>query len=106
MSEQEKQVMAIIAGSGDSKAKAFAALQKVKENKYEEAKDLLKQSREADIVAHQTQTNLIQAQFQEDVESPIVNLLMVHAQDHYMCAQLARDLIEMLVDVFEAKEEK
>ncbi|NRZ59377.1 cellobiose-specific phosphotransferase system component IIA [Clostridium beijerinckii] len=31
---------------------------------------------------------------------------MVHAQDHYMTAQLARDLIEALINVFEEREEK
>ncbi|MBI6106278.1 PTS lactose/cellobiose transporter subunit IIA, partial [Clostridium perfringens] len=27
----------------------------------------------------------------------------VHAQDHYMSCQLARDLIETLIEVFESK---
>ena len=29
---------------------------------------------------------------------------MVHAQDHYMTSQLARDLIEELVKIFEARD--
>mgnify|MGYP002228514905 CR=1 FL=1 len=39
-----------------------------------------------------------------DAEKPEINLLMVHAQDHYMTSQLARDLIETLIEVFETKE--
>lgn len=39
-------------------------------------------------------------------EKPVVGLLMVHAQDHYMTSQLARDLIEELITIFEAKEGK
>ena len=39
-----------------------------------------------------------------EAEKPELSLLMVHAQDHYMTSQLARDVIEALVDVFEAKE--
>ena len=31
----------------------------------------------------------------------VVGMLMVHAQDHYMTSQLARDLIEELVEVFD-----
>ena len=42
----------------------------------------------------------------EEVDKPEVGLLMVHAQDHYMTSQLARDLIEELINVFEAKEGK
>ena len=40
----------------------------------------------------------------EDADS--ISLLEAHAQDHYMSAQLARDLIEELVDVFEARDRK
>ena len=39
-------------------------------------------------------------------DKPEMSLLMVHAQDHYMTSQLARDLIEKLIDVFEKKEGK
>jgi PTS system cellobiose-specific IIA component len=35
-----------------------------------------------------------------------VSLLMVHAQDHYMTSQLARDLIETLITIFEAQTTK
>ena len=31
---------------------------------------------------------------------------MVHAQDHYMTSQLARDLIETLITIFEAQTTK
>lgn len=106
MNEQERQIMSIISGSGDSKAKAFAALKKVKESDYEGARELLAEAKQADLQAHQTQTELIQAELGEGEEKPIINLLMVHAQDHYMTSQLARDLIETLIDIFENKEEK
>ncbi|MFV0393170.1 MAG: PTS lactose/cellobiose transporter subunit IIA [Coprobacillaceae bacterium] len=106
MNEQEKQIMAIISGSGDSKAKAFEALKKVKENDYEGARKLLEEAKHADLQVHKTQTELIQAELSEGEEKPIVNLLMVHAQDHYMTSQLARDLIETLIDIFETKEGK
>ncbi|HBF4863936.1 TPA: PTS lactose/cellobiose transporter subunit IIA, partial [Clostridioides difficile] len=43
------------------------------------------------------QTELITQDLNEDVESPAMSLLMVHAQDHYMTSQLAKDLIEALI---------
>ena len=37
-------------------------------------------------------------------DAATADLLMVHAQDHYMTSQLARDLIEELVKIFEARD--
>ena len=79
MTELEQQIIGIISAAGDSKGKAFEAL-------------------------HKIQTKLIQSEMDPEAEKPELSLLMVHAQDHYMTSQLARDVIEALVDVFEAKE--
>ena len=99
MTELEQQIIGIISAAGDSKGKAFEALRKVKESDYEGARALLEESRKIDLEAHKIQTKLIQSEM-----DPELSLLMVHAQDHYMTSQLARDVIEALVDVFEAKE--
>lgn len=105
MTELEQQIITIISAAGDSKAKAFEGLKKVKEGKYAEAKALLEESRKADLEAHKVQTQLITAEMSGE-NKPEIGLLMVHAQDHYMTSQLARDLIEELIDIFEAKEGK
>ena len=97
MTELEQQIIGIISAAGDSKGKAFEALRKVKESDYEGARALLEESRKI-------QTKLIQSEMDPEAEKPELSLLMVHAQDHYMTSQLARDVIEALVDVFEAKE--
>lgn len=104
MNELELQICGIISSAGDSKAKAFEALKKVKDGDYETARELLEESRKTDIAAHKIQTEIIQKEFDPDVEKPMISLLMVHAQDHYMTSQLARELIETLVDIFESKE--
>lgn len=104
MTELEMQIVGIISSAGDSKGKAFEALRKVKEQDYEGAKALIQESRKIDLEAHKIQTKLIQSEMDPDVDSAPLSLLMVHAQDHYMTSQLARDLIETLIDVFESKE--
>ncbi|BBK23079.1 PTS lactose/cellobiose transporter subunit IIA [Amedibacterium intestinale] len=104
MSELEQQIIGIISSAGDSKGKAFEALRKVKEGDYEGARALMEESRKIDLEAHKIQTKLIQSEMDPDAEKPEINLLMVHAQDHYMTSQLARDLIETLIEVFETKE--
>lgn len=106
MNEMEQQIVGIISAAGESKAKAFEALRKVKESKYEEARALLNEAREIDLAAHKIQTQLITAEMSGGDSKPEIGLLMVHAQDHYMTSQLARDLIEEMIHVFEAKEGK
>ena len=103
MNQLEQEIVGMISAAGDSKAKAFEALKMVKESRYDEARELLAQARKIDLEAHKIQTKLIQSEMDPEAEKPELSLLMVHAQDHYMTSQLARDVIEALVDVFEAK---
>ena len=106
MTEIEQKIVGMISSAGDSKAKAFEALKMVRESRYEDAKKLLAEAREIDLAAHKIQTELITAEMSGGEDKPEIGLLMVHAQDHYMTSQLARDLIEELINVFEAKEGK
>lgn len=104
MTEIEQKIVGMISSAGDSKAKAFEALKMVRESRYEDAKKLLAEAREIDLAAHKIQTELITAEMSGGEDKPEIGLLMVHAQDHYMTSQLARDLIETLIEVFESKE--
>ena len=106
MTEIEQKIVGMISSAGDSKAKAFEALKMVRESRYEDAKKLLAEAREIDLAAHKIQTELITAEMSGGEDKPEIGLLMVHAQDHYMTSQLARDLIEEMINVFEAKEGK
>ena len=101
MNEQE--IIQIIANSGESKMKSFEALKCLKNKDFKKARELLKESRFIDLEAHNAQTKIIAQALDPDAKEA-VTLLMVHAQDHYMTSQLARDLIEVLIDVFEEKE--
>ena len=99
----EQQIIQIIANSGESKMKSFEALKCLKNKDFKKARELLKESRFIDLEAHNAQTKII-AQALDPDATDAVTLLMVHAQDHYMTSQLARDLIEALIDVFEDNE--
>ena len=101
MNEQE--IIQIIANSGESKMKSFEALKCLKNKDFKKARELLKESRLIDLEAHNAQTKIIAQALDPDAKEA-VTLLMVHAQDHYMTSQLARDLIEALIDVFEDNE--
>ena len=104
MTEIEQQIIGIISTAGESKAKSFEALREVKEGNYQKARELIAESGKIDLAAHNIQTKLIQAEMDPTAIKPEISLLMVHAQDHYMTSQLARDVISVLIDVFEAKE--
>ena len=106
MTEIEQKIVGMISSAGDSKAKAFEALKMVRESRYEDAKKMLAEAREIDLAAHKIQTELITAEMSGGEDKPEIGLLMVHAQDHYMTSQLARDLIEELINIFEEKEGK
>lgn len=106
MTELEQEIVGIISAAGESKAKAFEALKKVRTSEYAAARALLEEAREIDVEAHKIQTKLITAELSGGEGKPEIGLLMVHAQDHYMTSQLARDMIEEMINVFEAKEEK
>lgn len=103
MTELEQDIMNIISIAGDSKGKAFEALKRVKVMDFEGAERLIDESRSLDLEAHKIQTKLITAELDPDKESAQISLLMVHAQDHYMSCQLARDLIETLIQVFKTQ---
>ncbi|MGN1275691.1 MAG: PTS lactose/cellobiose transporter subunit IIA [Floccifex sp.] len=106
MTETEMKILTMISSAGESKTKAFEALTKIMEKDYDGARALLKEAKESDLEAHKVQTEMIQKEMSGASDKAEMSLLMVHAQDHYMTSQLARDLIEKLIDVFEAKEEK
>ncbi|MTB64023.1 PTS lactose/cellobiose transporter subunit IIA [Streptococcus sp. zg-86] len=100
MQMEEMDIVKMIAISGDSKAKAFEALKCLKQRDIARAKELIKESRQLDLEAHNLQTNLISKALMGE-EDTKVTLLMVHAQDHYMTSQLARDLIEAMIALYE-----
>lgn len=107
MNELEKQIFQIISAAGESKVKSFEAFKKIEECDYEGARELLKEAKEIDLEAHKAQTELIRRELSQEGEEKLpISLLMVHAQDHYMTSQLARDLIEKIIDIFESKEVK
>ena len=70
MNEMEQQIVGMISAAGDSKAKAFEALKKVKESKYDEARALLQEAREIDLEAHKIQTQLITAEMSGGENKP------------------------------------
>ena len=93
--DQELIALNLISNSGTARTKAFEALHKAREGKYEEAKILLKESEESSLLAHNAQTELLQAEANGDNSN--YSIIMVHAQDHLMTTMTLREVaLEML----------
>ncbi|MEG6567874.1 PTS lactose/cellobiose transporter subunit IIA [Thermoanaerobacterium saccharolyticum] len=90
--------MTIIANSGDARSFAFKALNEAKAGNFEKAEELLSKSEEVAHVAHKAQTELL---FKEaNGEKQEINVLLVHAQDHFMTSMLAYELIKEIVFLY------
>lgn len=95
---QEEVIMNLVVNGGDGRGKALKAIDAAKENQMDLADELLKESNEALLKAHQYQTQLIQENMGENAEKP--DLLMVHGQDHLMTAMLAYDIAVRMVEMY------
>ncbi len=99
MTKQEVQLISfkVIASAGEAFDHFVKAVNAAKEKEFSVAQDMMNKGNEALIIAHKEQTDLINAEV-NDEEIPF-SILLIHAQDHFMHAttyqQNAKDAIEM-----------
>jgi PTS system cellobiose-specific IIA component len=93
----------IIAHSGEGRSLAFEALKEYRAGNLDKAKELIKKAKDEITEAHRVQTDLLFKEANgEEIE---MNIMLVHAQDHFMTSMLAADLIEEMIETFEARKE-
>ncbi len=85
----------IIAQAGDARSKAFGALEEAKAGNFEAAEKLLEEAKVCGQAAHNAQTELLVAE--ANGVAPPMNVLLVHAQDHFMTSMLAEELIREII---------
>ena len=93
--------MTLVGNAGEGRSLAFEALNEAKKGNFEKAEQLLKESQERTLAAHEIQTQLICNE--ADGNKTEMSLLMVHAQDHLMTSMLARELITELIEIYQNK---
>lgn len=91
--------MTIIANAGAAKGSAFGALESAKGGDFPAAQALLGQAEETLHLAQDAHRNLLQMDAAGLV--PQVDILLSHAQDHFMMATLATELIAELVTLYQ-----
>lgn len=93
--------MTLVGNAGEGRSLAFEALNEAKKGNFEKAEQLLKESQERTLAAHEIQTQLICNEAEGNKTE--MSLLMVHAQDHLMTSMLARELITELIEIYKNK---
>jgi len=93
----EEIAMKIIANAGAARSKAFEALAEAKKGDFEKAKELLKSSDSFAHEAHKSHSALLTMYANGEFEQS--DILISHAQDHLMCAELAKELIAEIIEL-------
>ncbi len=102
--KMEDIAMEIIANAGAARSKAFEALAEAKKGNFIDAKELLKSSDHYAQDAHKTHSLLLTMYANGEFEQ--CDILISHAQDHLMCAELAKELITEIIELHENKERR
>ena len=93
MDEQEQTVINLIVNAGSARSSAIEAIQYAKAGDIEKADVSIQTAKET-----VNEANHDQPEFRGE-KTPL-NLLMVHAQDHLMCALVVIDLAQEFIDVY------
>ena len=104
MDEQEQTIINLIVNAGSARSSAIEAIQYAKAGDLEKAEESINAGKESVNEAHHAQTEMIQAEIRGE-KTPL-NLLMVHAQDHLMCALVVIDLAQEFVAIWQKIYEK
>ncbi|WP_232698235.1 PTS lactose/cellobiose transporter subunit IIA [Brevibacillus daliensis] len=102
--QNEKEIFEMIVHSGTARGIAFEALTAAEEYDFAKAEELMKQARYELALAHQTQTDLIQAEL--NGEPAEKTLLLIHAQDHFMTSMSEQKLIEHMIRILRKLKEE
>ena len=93
-------VMNLVCNGGDCRSKALEAIQAARKGDFEQADALMAQAQQSMHLAHNFQTELIQAEMREDEsEKAELSLLMVHGQDHLMDGMVVYDLPSEIIEI-------
>ena len=93
--DYETVAMELITHSGNARSMAFNALEKAKEGNFEEAEQMIADSKKENTKAHKAQSGLLFAE--ANGQKAEMGILLVHAQDHLMTSMLAIELIQVII---------
>ena len=89
-------IMNLVVNSGNARSLALEAFRDARAGKFEDAEAKLKEADEVFLGAHEVQTEL-------NGKGIDISLLVVHSQDHLMCAMVVIDLVKEMVEMLKNK---
>lgn len=99
MEEKELICFQMISTAGGAKSACFQAIKKAKSAAIGEAKQLMAEANELFVEAHRIHATLISQEANGiDVK---MTMLLTHAEDQLMSAELSKDIAEEFIDLFE-----
>lgn len=93
----------IIVHAGNARSLCFAAISSARDRDFVKAAEDLRKVKAELSAAHHIQIEMLQKEASGVKQE--VSLLMAHAQDHLMCAALAKDMAEQMIPLFEMQAE-
>lgn len=93
--------MNIIANAGAAKSLVFEALHEAKQGNFDKADEMMKEAEENVNAVHKAQMDLLVDEANGNKKE--INVLLVHAQDHFMTTLLAYDLIKEMIEMYKNK---
>jgi len=90
--------MRIIANAGAARANAFDALSEAKKGDFDKAQALIVSCREFSHLAQTAHRELLQMDAKGEV--PATDILLTHAQDHFMMATLAEEMAAEFIELY------
>ncbi|GGB56420.1 PTS cellobiose transporter subunit IIA [Virgibacillus dakarensis] len=94
----------IILHSGSSRTMIHEAFEMMRNNEFENARNKLKEANNEVLLAHQSQTALLQ-QYSSG-ETINTDIIMVHAQDHLMTTMTLREVALEMLHLYEKLEKE
>ena len=91
----EEIAMCIIASAGAARGAAFEALSEAKKQDFARADALMQDADDYALEAHKAHSELLRRYASGEFDGG--DILLSHAQDHLMCAALAKELIAEIV---------
>nr|WP_263313327.1 PTS lactose/cellobiose transporter subunit IIA [Mammaliicoccus sp. Marseille-Q6498] len=101
MSKEENMMIgfSIVAIAGDARREVMAAMEKAKNELFEEAREHIAKANEFITEAHKEQTQCLAKE--ASGESGELSFIMVHGQDHLMTTMALRDSVNYIIDIYE-----
>lgn len=104
MNELEMICFQMISLNGSARSYYMEALQKAKLGDFEEAKKLMEEGESAFIEGHQVHMELITKEARGEASG--INLLLVHAEDQMMSAEVVKFMAQELIELYELQNKK